>query len=453
MFKTSYESHVLRRSAANPFYSTAAAGQSYRTEHHFEEAIVTDVIVNDSHPDYSDDGYNVGVITCRLLGSEWFKKESSLVNAFPMDANILEYPLINEIVVVYRVLNRLYYTRKLNISNRVTAQPLFGLEEELGAGSEQDTSQGYYQTQATSKKIDPNDPQKNTLGKYFKDNANVFRLRHQEGDLVIEGRTGNSIRFGMNKDVSPQAPNILLRVGQNPSAPRTKNTQFGLVVEDVNEDKTSLWMVTNQLIPIKLSTVGNSVHFKSVSDAPAQFDGNQLLMNSDRVIINTKKDKVFVNSFNGIHLTSLGDITADADKNYISFVTVDRKIETGRDYVLTIGRDIDVTTKQNITITANKNTVVTSTDKIALKAKKIFIGTDHDNSEPLVLGDTLRNFLIQLIDSQLVNATAFVMTPTGTGRLMPSVVAQLQRLKSDLSRGKSSSILSQDNFVVRNNQE
>lgn len=438
--------NTIRISSENPF-TYGAQGTTNVQDNVYEEAVVLDVITNDTHPSYSQDGFNVGTIKCRLLQSQWFDSDDFVSTAVPLEANISQYPLINEVVVIVRVLSKFYYLPKINISNRVTAQPFFGLIEEMSSGNgKESNANSYEKSTATSKR---NTSQDFSLGKQFKENPVVHRLRHQEGDVVVEGRSGHSIRLGT--DSQTLAPNLLMRVGQDPKARLSVNSQFGLVDEDINNDLSSVWLVSNQTVPIKLSTVGTDAHFKSVVNPPTNFQGNQIILNSDRIILNSKVDDVFINTFNGLHLTSAQDTTIDVNHDYRSFIKNDCIITIDGNYNKTVNKDVEMNVQGNITITNQSAFKETSSGNRSIIANKIFLGSVSDDSEPMVLGDSLITFLEGFVDAHLNNASAYVMTPTGPGNLLPSVATALTQLKSELQKRKQASFVSQDNFITKTN--
>lgn len=422
--RTVIRNSTRRENSLNPFAKPELGNISLQ-ESSFEEAVVVDVILDETHPDYSEDGYNVGAIKFRFLVSDFYKASANLNYAFPLESNIQEYPLLNETVVVILLFNRFFYTRKLNLINRVTAQSLFNINLSLDDSniSSVNSSGDYYKSQGTPKKIQGN-TQETSYGKYFKDNPNIFRLKSFEGDLVIQGRFGNSIRFGSASKTNA-SPNILLRAGQSPSANPNVKTPFGLVVEDINDDSTSLWLVANQIVTLKLSTEGSAAHNKSISDASSQFDGNQIILNSGRIIINSKQDKIYLNSNNGVHLTSTTDVTVDASQNFKSYIQ--------KDYELQVQNNLNTTVKNNIIIIG----------------KKIHIGSSEE-SQPMVLGEELRSLLFDLVNAHLTSAGNYVMTGMGPGVLTPSLITSLTQILGKL-QPRTTPILSQDNFVAHTN--
>lgn len=107
----------------------------------------------------------------------------------------------------------------------------------------------------------------------FKDAASNFKpvihkqLRPFEGDYIIQGRYGNSIRFGgtptdrnadagpiwgSNRRGKPGDSIIVMRLSNETiKANQTKNKLYD--IEDINEDAASIYMTTTQEVPMKLA--------------------------------------------------------------------------------------------------------------------------------------------------------------------------------------------------------
>jgi hypothetical protein len=455
----------------NPFQPTPPSGLgSTIQQDQFEEAIVTDVIVNNEHADFAKDGYNVGMIKFRRTTTNAFKPEDQLDWAYPMYANVSIYPLIGEIVYVFRGLNRWYYLAKFNVSNRVTAQDLPELIPETGPGETSGQRTANYRSSAAPKKVGITG--KSSLGEYFTDLEKVFRLKHFEGDMMFEGRSGHSIRFGSawqqgkvnstakDKKIpwqsteKDQQPNLLIRVGPDPEAVRTVDTTFGQVIEDINKDVTSIWLTTDQIVPIRVESINpqkHPIHQISISDYPKRFDGAGIYANTGLVIINARK-RMIMDTNEGIHMTTKANITIDADRDHISWTTRDRNDRVVRDYRETVGRDITRSAMNNIVQIAG-NSQTFSAQNISFLGSTVYIGSQSSRTEPLVLGATLRQALERLIEILIFEP--IVLTTGEEGSPSPQNPDRIQRFirwqQEYLSAGDQARILSLDNFTTRTN--
>jgi len=437
-------------SAHNPFSPTDVLGPRVETDQ-IIEAVVLDVIVNDSHPEYSVDGYNIGVIKYRALKHQSYRNDAQLHWAFPLETNYSEYPMINEIVHIIPSLNRTYYTHKINTSNRVTSHPMVGIEAELQSPVDDSTrAQSFKQSVSNPTKVGASDPA-NRLGSYFVDQESVYRLRHDEGDVIFEGRSGSSIRLGaawtnepkstFKSSVKDQAANLLLRVGPWASAPRSCPSRYGLVKEDINEDKSSIYLTEDQIVPLTYATKGNSVHGASIDEFPAKLDKNQIIINTDRFVVNTKTDKIFGFSKKGIHWTTVVDFTVDAGRDYVSKIERDTKVTIGRDMLYKVGRNTIFDTKGFVESTAGS--------RHSFISPKVYVGMRSDETEPIPAGATLAKFLEAFIDAHLTNAASHVITSMGPGVLSPKVIQALTKLKVDVATGKFASFNSSVGYIKK----
>jgi hypothetical protein len=419
--------NTTNHNSRGPFNPFVQDGGTSTQTFSSQEAIITDVIVNDQHPEYGKDGYNIGAVQFRFLKSNAYREQGALSWALPLESNISEYPLLNEVVFVVSSLNRFYYTKKISLSDHVTAHPIYGLNEELSPiSSDKDKVQDYRSSVGIQKKDDSS--AKSKLGKYFKDLPSVKRLRHDEGDMILEGRSGHSIRFGSSwlsgtnfKSTSKdQSPNLLFRVGP-------LDSQKHLTVENINDDASSIWMVSDQLVALNPATMGNSIHGASVADLPKKLEGNQIVVNTDRLVINTKKGKILGFAYSGIHWTTLQNFSVDA----------------GQDYLSTIGRNSLIRIKGFMESTAGS--------RHSIMSPKMYFGSKNDETEPVVCGALLAKFLQDFIDLHIKNAPKHVITPTGPGILNPQILQGLIKLKADVAKGRYSSFNSTVAYTVKNN--
>ena len=100
----------------------------------------------------------------------------------------------------------------------------------------------------------PQDNQLNIpLGETFQEKDFIKPLRPFEGDNILEGRLGNSIRLGStSKPLNPWSQNgensdpiIIIRNGQYNN---TNDETFNPNIEDINNDDSSIYLTSNQNI-------------------------------------------------------------------------------------------------------------------------------------------------------------------------------------------------------------
>jgi len=127
--------------------SSAAPSNEF---YELEPAIVLDVILDETHPEIvnkrhlvdsrnipqnykGDEPTNkdidytyIGACKVRLCFSQQGLEKEKLSWAFPMESTgIVEYPLLNEVVIIVKYLDKLFYTRKLNLNGFVNQESNF----------------------------------------------------------------------------------------------------------------------------------------------------------------------------------------------------------------------------------------------------------------------------------------------------------------------------------------
>jgi hypothetical protein len=418
------------------------------------EAIVEDVILDHLHPKYSSDGYNVGMIKIRIFSVDNSRDSETLDWAQPIDATIQELPLIGELVIVQRVLGDYFYNRKVYLAHRIQENGMLNLSKQL---DNRPAKLGRKIT-ATQTEIQKEDHE---FGQYFKPDNRVRPLKHFEGDVLIQGRMGHSIRFGssqMDPSSKGMAPNIILRTGQAKDA-ETKNCTtdkvFGLTLEDINRDASSLWMTSDQTVPFEPITLNAGSFYRSILNPPQKFDKAQIILNSDRIILDAKKTHIMMFSNEEIYLNSFKRTSIDADESIILTANLDVQINTSR--------NIDNVADEDFTVKAGSDISMLAGEKISLVGKKIHLGGIQNDAEPVVGGTSLSIFLARLIQAIMglgitppqiptyqsaglsgptinipsaitpgTSAFFHVQTPTGPGVLMPQIVTALTALHTEL---------------------
>lgn len=441
------------RPAPDGFLSISSAQASAKSiPEPFYEALVVDVILDQFHPEYSKDGYNVGMIKIRLFTQDHSRDNELLNWAFPMDSTIQEMPLLGEVVMVNKVLGNFFYSRKLYIAHRLQENSMINLNKTLNNRPSQ------------LKNVIPSGEKESSLdkhqfGRYFKPDSRVRPLKHFEGDVIIQGRMGNSIRFGssqMEPGNKGMAPNIILRAGQAKDVEKeacTSDKIFGLVIEDPDNDVSSIWMTSDQVIPFEQITKDAGSNFRSLVNQPQKYDGGSILINSDRVMLDAKKTHVMLFANEEIYLNSYKNTSIDTDSSIILTANVDIGLATGR--------TVEVTADVDFRVESGKDIFMLSLEKSSILASKIFIGTTDDDEEPMVGGASLSKWLARLIlilmgnPPQILPWTAqkttnlppaaspgiatniHVITPLGPGVLNPSIVQGLILLYTELSKPNS----------------
>lgn len=164
-----------------------------------------------------------------------------------------------------------------------------------------------------------------SLGNDFLEDENVKPIQLSPGDVVLEGRHGQSLRFGgtkssngtsMSDDESNGKPYTILRNGQ-------ASTPGNVCIEDINADDASIYLVSDHRVPL----VEANDKFKAAVTPPSlakDYRGKQIVVNSDRVMVNAREENLGLSAkkhlcANAKEVSIDGEkyIGLDADKIYL----------------------------------------------------------------------------------------------------------------------------------------
>jgi len=330
--------------------------------------------------------------------------------AYPLFPNIKNYPLVNELVYIIKLsspdiqLNTnnitTYYFPPINNWNSIhhNAIPNNVFNSLLPPSQQKD----YTQTSTGNVRRVTDGSTEINLGNTFVEKTNIKSLLPFEGDIIHEGRWGNSIRlsstikekntpFGINnwsRGTSKSGdPIIILRNGQYEDG----KDPWIPIVEDISKDQSSVYITSTQEISLpssyNLSQAGFSI--STYSSSP------QIILNSGRLVLNSTTDN--------IGLTSAKQILLGAQEK-----------------------------------------IYLESKETSLVSKKIYLGSE-DANEPLLLGNKTIDLLFNIFVSlqSLANTLPSVGTPVpGTPNVavastaadlsatLNQLIPQLESLKS-----------------------
>jgi N-acetylmuramoyl-L-alanine amidase len=221
---------------------------------------VFSIILDDSHPKYAGEDSIGTIFYGKVDLNESSPNLNSLSKAKPLFSFIKYFPLVNEIVLILNATSRNiysdtkgdnvfvsnYYLPNINVWNN-PQQNALPLERDLknkpNANNAEEASLGIEQNQSEKNKI--------SLGEYFTEKDNIKSLQPFEGDLILEGRFGNSIRMGAttpsDKPNNWSSTNNIgdpITIISNGQAKTTGDT----VLENINETPSSIFLLSNQNI-------------------------------------------------------------------------------------------------------------------------------------------------------------------------------------------------------------
>jgi len=249
----------------------------------------------------------IGTIIYRDITAE---KETGVTEypAQPLHTNVRQFPLLNEVVMIIQgptsdiqskvSTKDMYYSTVVNLwgSNHHNALP------------------------------EPNTDISTILGKDVKELADINPMYPFPGDIIIEGRQGQSIRLSGNKspenklvDESNNAkPIIIISNGQL----KTDNG-IDYIVEDINKDPNSLYFLSDH----KTDLIAANTKRDSYDTAPLtsnQYVGNQVVVNGGRLFFNAKEDSAFISAKESVginaktlNLDATNYFCVDSEKIYL----------------------------------------------------------------------------------------------------------------------------------------
>lgn len=159
------------------------------------------------------------------------------------------------------------------------------------------------------------DEDKSILYDSFIENGDFRGLQTFEGDYILEGRFGNAIRFGStnktgNTDLSPWSTNPN-ELNSNPITLLSNQHNFkmsgsDLNVEDINLDGSSVYLTSNQSIPLNIGNIALSSITNPINIA--DYTSPQVIINADRTIISSKSDEILMFGKTGVEMYSQGPV-------------------------------------------------------------------------------------------------------------------------------------------------
>lgn len=260
----------------------------------------------------------------------------NLVKCTPLNMHVRTIPVLGEIVYLVKgpantssgVVNGevYYYLSPVGIHRNINhnlMQPFNELTTGTVGLSLQSVSAGVSNSSTSNdSKID--------FGTGFIEDSTISQIQPFLGDTIIEGRYGQSLRFGYTPEGVTSSNNKISSVRNQPSWTSTKaespitiirngagvsNGYNQFTIEDINKDASSLWLTDQQTISLTLSSK------LPVGITPAStWNKPQVILNSDRLVLNSKKDNIIV--------SSAKDIGVSTSKNTTTIDLIISAIET-----------------------------------------------------------------------------------------------------------------------------
>lgn len=351
----------------------------------------------------------------RILDINQTTRRKDLYEADPLNPYQSTFPLVGEYVLVFRALGKYYYVGPINVDRRITqnARQLVGdLVEAAQPDNTKTRAREILEGVRKQKPITKTKP-----GDKFIE-ADVQPIKVFEGDVIYQGRYGHSIRFGtsqMHLRPDRQSPNIVIRTGQSKNSLKVEKNKSSLTIEDLDTDASSIYMTSDELLPFTPSTKNSSTFLYSMISKPGAFDGAQILINSDNIVLNSKLKSIYLLSKEGIHMNSLKQgMTLDSEGPITERTLQDLTMLANLNIVGKAREDIIYIAARDVNIDAGRYAVI--------RSNETYLGGYNSRAEPIVMGTTLKKFFIELLK---VLSSTQPLTLGPTGAINPAVVARL----------------------------
>ena len=373
-------------------------------------------VYNDNKDFVADDIHTYGAIT--------YAYENEIIQediAYPFDKNNFTFPIKGETVIILKIDGETYYlpysstpypNYREKARLKVAAEPINNSINSNGGKDLRETKETGGSNNPNAKK------DKENTGGYVV-NEKIKFLNPKNGDTIISGRAGNTIRFSeffLTQDDKTPSPGIYIRNKQNPEL---DSKPIGtLINEDINKDGTSIYIVSGKVkIPFKETTKKQKVAFKDFPSSD-KLKGDQLFVNSDRIVLSAKASEFIIFGKGNTGIITDGRFTVDS-----------------------IG-DTHIQSNSNIVLQTNRNIVLGTdgTGNIWLGGVKPTKSQAGEEYQKMVMGGELIKILGDILD-EIVK----IQVPTGVGPSgTPINVAAFKSIK-----GKLKVILSARNYLSK----
>lgn len=237
-----------------------------------------------------------GIVKGRYLKGDALSGGNSkekVITFKPLNSNILQYPVVGELwlAINYTIgQSNAYYIGRVGKDSSLVNDGRYWNE---GAKSEEraiDTLKPGAQVLNSNRLKSDYSP-----GVKFT-NITPKKLLAEEGDTIIQGRFGNTIRLGSNQregDGFQISPNIKLVSGLISGE------------EDLDDDKSSIYLTSNEIVDYA------NPAFSAMDN---NYSNSQITIDSDRLVLNAKKDVIGIFAQKDININSVeGDVFIHAN--------------------------------------------------------------------------------------------------------------------------------------------
>jgi len=320
---------------------------------------VTSIVYDENSEKFPDKGEwdGIGVIEFEIVDDQKPKNKTTNT-AFPLLASMRNIPLINELVLCIYLPDdtsnispsdrRYYYLPTISVWNHPhqNANPNGVQDPTEDDSSNKSTSQitagSTIKSSNEEPELDFNGDSKGT----FVEKKNIHPLLPFAGDVIFEGRFGNTIRLGNTAKTNSEYKNNWSEVGEdgnpimilrNGQADDVSDEGWLPITEEIDNDKASLYLTSTQQIP--LTAVNSYEAFKEAPEPTDEYTGNQAILNSGRLVLNANNESVIISGKKYISLAAEDNIGITTTKDFVVSAGTIRLGDPDADHPVLLGDD------------------------------------------------------------------------------------------------------------------
>jgi hypothetical protein len=357
------------------FASTSGGGAQSKTYGRVTKVHTT------SNEDGVDSINSINFSLVRKTTESNLDSDNGTFTAYPLTSEFLALPIVGEVVEIYAapkinteilvVADSYYYSRIINLWNNPKDSLFFD-----------------------TKRTIPVNP--------LHDSVDLNPLRVNPGDTLIQGRYGQIIRFHQEQDNGK--PRIFLGTGRDFESPAVNQVEL-----DINKSQSGVEFVVDGTSPLTtVKTFDKSFRSSEKPKTSNTYKGEQILINTGRVVINSEEESTLISSKEAFAVTS-NTINQEAAK------------------------------------------------EICLESPKIYLGKNamiSNTPEPVLLGNQVEQYLKDILDELIRIADSLNTAVTAAGDTLPILSMKagassgvLKALRSKLNPIGESTLKSKKSFT------
>jgi len=298
---------------------------------------VTDIIMDENHPKFKELGeyQSIGTIIYENVGG--FNTGVSSKIAKPLHPHLKVYPLVGELV------NIISSPSPLQTTNNFTTISYYTTPINLWNSPHHN---------ALPNPLKPDDAlfnsPTNKSQSSFTEKDNIHPLLPFTGDVIYEGRNGQSIRLGSTSKSQSSLTNswsnvgksgdplIIIRNGQSPPEPNDNIEGWIPITEDLNKDLSTIYLTSSQKLEFNSETINRFKGFNTIGMVTTlnNYFKPQIILNSDRIIINAKDDSILIGSRKSLNLSTEDFINIKSQNLYVDARSVKLGSDTASESII-----------------------------------------------------------------------------------------------------------------------